>query len=379
MASVFKRGGKSNRHGTYQIAWFDHKGERKHLSTRTTDKATAEHIAAKLEADAALRREGIIDPTMEAIGQASQRTIDSHLADYEAKMHAAHRTGDHIRRTVGYIREICRWAGFHKAADISTDGVNRFAAKLKAGGKSARTIQSKLTAIKGFAKWLAVGNKLPRDPLLSVRRPNPETDRRLVRRMLLPEEWRWLRTATQHGNDYNCMSGNERVLLYQTAIQTGLRSSELRSLSRGRLFLDDEPPFIMCNAQSTRNRKVARQDIQTDLAAALKEHVASKSPQAPVFAMPPETEVAAMLEADLNEARHLWLQSADEPDDRVRREQSDFLTKVNHDGHRLDFHGLRHTCGDGWRPSQGHPGSHATFLDFDHDGHVWSPFSRPRS
>ena len=32
-------------------------------SARTTDKASAERIAAKLDADAALRREGVVDPT----------------------------------------------------------------------------------------------------------------------------------------------------------------------------------------------------------------------------------------------------------------------------------------------------------------------------
>ena len=47
MASVFKRGGKNNRGGSYCIQWFDHNGQRQTKSARTTDKATAERIAAK--------------------------------------------------------------------------------------------------------------------------------------------------------------------------------------------------------------------------------------------------------------------------------------------------------------------------------------------
>jgi hypothetical protein len=55
MASAFKRGGKGNRHGYYYIAWKDHNGKRRTKCSGTSDKAAAERIGAKLEADAALR------------------------------------------------------------------------------------------------------------------------------------------------------------------------------------------------------------------------------------------------------------------------------------------------------------------------------------
>ncbi len=51
MASVFKRGGKRSK-GYWYASWFDHNGKRQAKSTRTTDKATAERIAKKYEADA---------------------------------------------------------------------------------------------------------------------------------------------------------------------------------------------------------------------------------------------------------------------------------------------------------------------------------------
>ena len=56
--------------------------------------------------------------------------------------------------------------------------------------------------------------------------------------MLLPDEWRWLRATTWNGPVHFGVGGRERLLLYSTAIQTGLRAGELRSLTRGRLFLD---------------------------------------------------------------------------------------------------------------------------------------------
>jgi len=56
MATIYKRGGRGNRGGRYYISYFDHTGQRVSRSARTSDRATAERIAAKLEADAALRR-----------------------------------------------------------------------------------------------------------------------------------------------------------------------------------------------------------------------------------------------------------------------------------------------------------------------------------
>jgi hypothetical protein len=44
--------------------------------------------------------------------------------------------------------------------------------------------------------------------------------------------------------------------------------------------------------------------------------------------------------------RPAWLASAaDDPDERLRREQSDFLQERDDKGEVLDFHALRHTCG----------------------------------
>ena len=39
----------------------------------------------------------------------------------------------------------------------------------------------------------------------------------------------------------------------------------------------------------------------------------------------------------------------------MRREQSDFLADVNHEGERLDFHSLRHTCGAWLAMTGAHP------------------------
>jgi len=142
------------------------------------------------------------------------------------------------------------------------------------------------------------------------------------------------------------MTGPERELLYRTAIQTGLRSSELRSLTPGQLHLDTKQPYITCKARSTKNRKDAQQFIPVDLAADLKEHITAKPPKAPVFNLPHETNMAAMLRADLVGARNAWLvEVVDAGEEYALRTASDFLSAKSHDGAVIDFHSLRHTCG----------------------------------
>ena len=223
-------------------------------------------------------------------------------------------------------------------------------------GRSSRTIQAHLNAITAFTKWLTEHHKLPRDPLTSVKKPNPKADRRRQRRMLLPEEWSQLETATENGPVRYGMHGGERLLLYQTAIQSGLRSNELRSLTRGRLYFDADPPCITCKAGSTKNRRDARQYIQPGLAADLQAHITMKAPKAPVFDLPHETNLARMLRDDLAVARAKWMHEAKrDPQEFARRQQSDFLADTNHEGEITDFHCFRHTCGAWLAMTGAHP------------------------
>ena len=121
MATVYKRGGKKAK-GYWYASWVDHTGKRRTKCTKTTDKATAERIAKKQESDVALRRDGVIDPTLDAISKESQRTIESHLEDFRAKMVTAGRGRKHINTTIDYVRKIATDRGYVTASDIEADG-----------------------------------------------------------------------------------------------------------------------------------------------------------------------------------------------------------------------------------------------------------------
>jgi integrase len=318
------------------------------VSTGTTDRQLAERIGRKIVSDAALRFYGVIDAEQERMKSSSDRSIDEHLVDFRARLETRY-TGAKARVNVlgqiNYIRGLAEHQGWTTIGQITAEGMNRYRIALADSGKSARTISAMIGACKHYTDWLRRNGRLRVDPLELIERPSPNSDRRLNRRMLLPAEWHWLVQATLASDERDGMTPTERCLAYRVAIQTGLRAGEMRSLRRGSFALDSRQPYISVAGGATKNRQIAYQYIDPDLARDLSALIAIKLPQAVVFALPVKR-AAKMLQADLSAARAAWLHdSVSDPDERAKREQSDFLSVANHAGDVLDFHALRHTCG----------------------------------
>ncbi len=336
----------------YTISYHDHLGKRR-TAAGTSDKDATREIANKLEGDVRLRQRGVIDARAEAIADQSTRPIGQHLADFRMMLAAGDRDEKYIHQTTKNITDIADDCGFVTANDINPDGVNRYAVGLRDRGLSLRTVQSYLIAMSTFTRWLVRTGKLPADPLVSVSKPNPRTDRRKERRMLLPDEYQWLHPVTLSGPEHHGMIGPERALLYDTGIQTGLRANELRALTRGRFRLSKRPCYVMSKAVEAKNSRDAHQYVTDELADQLKAHLKTKAPKTSVFRMPHPSCVAEMLRQDLSAAREAWLaEVTDSPQLYAERQDSDFLTATDHEGRVFDFHCLRHTCG-AWLAMQG--------------------------
>lgn len=314
-------------------------------STRVSDKGVAQRIANQWEADERLRIEGVRDEADVSFAQHGVMPITDHVDAFIAFRATDGGTEEHRERTRKHIVEFIAAGSWKSIRQINSDDVTKHVSELKKTGSSSRTIQARLQSIKSFSKWLCDHHRLKSNPLSAIRKPNPETDRKHERRMLLPAEWPWLTAGVlEAGKTTNGMPAAERILLYRAAIQTGLRAGELFELTRGKLSLEDEAPFIACKAAGTKNKKPAQQFIDRGLASDLAEHVGRKHPKAPVFAIGGKDELSRMVESDLVDARLTWLKSLD-GEERIKAEQSDFLCRTNHEGEHFVFHPLRHTCG----------------------------------
>lgn len=328
---IYRRTDKGNWHAT----WMDHTGKQQRKSTGTSVKRVAEQILASWQSEAAKRRSGMIDPIEERIRTQRQREIADHIDEWYRSLESAG-TVKYADRQEMRVKAVVEHAGWKTALDITPESVDAFAESLRRSKRANSTIGHYIGAARQFSRWLYRTDRLDRDPLKVIKKPNPKADRRLRRRMLLPDEWPWLRDA----------SGDRRII-YHTAIETGLRANELRSLKRAQIQLDREPPYVLVESGSTKNKKTARQFITPKLAMDLM----SWAPHSRtlMFELPSEYDLADVLRADLATARSNWLKRSDADDGDA---ESDFLCPVNDAGESFDFHALRHTCG-AWLAIQG--------------------------
>lgn len=361
----------------YHAKYLDRHDQYVQKSTGVSDEREALRVATRWEDDEALRKRGVIDVRAEQASKQGGRAIDEVLADFIAYLATKNGTKKHRSRTESYIKEFITAGEWKKVSDIEADTVTRHAEKLLATDWAPRTVNARLTAIKGFTRWM-VPDKWHCDVLAAIRKPNPDADRRFERRPLLPAEWKWLRDATESGPDRQGLKGADRVTLYMLALETGLRVNEIAGLTRGKLTLTDPKPYVTCKAAGTKNRKPAKQYIGSELAGRLAELASIKSKAANLFAFEDQNTVADMLRADLAVARVTWLRSSSDAHEALRRREDDFLEAANADGEVLDFHALRHTCG-AWAAVAGiHPKviqtlmRHGTItLTMDRYGHLF--------
>ncbi len=309
---------------SYSAKYRDSSGKWVRRSTGTSDKDAATRIAKQWEADERLQREGVINQALVKQNAELSKSISDQLQAYIDHLATKAGTQKHRNRVKMHVSEFVTFGKWKSLRDIDSDSVARHAAAMLKAKTATRTVQARLRSVKGFTRWLTDQNKLTIDPLRGIKPPSPKTDRKRERRMLLPDEWRWLRDAALKTDRYG-LSGAERVLIYETAIQTGLRCSELASLDVGKLQLDSDAPHILCKAADTKNRKQARQYIDKRLASEIKRHIAGKGKSDQVFGVP-VWDTAKMLQADLDDARSLWLASGGDATN------ADFLAVKNSEG-----------------------------------------------
>ena len=333
--------------GPWIASWYEN-GLRKEKSTGTTSRADAERIARKWVERAALISEGLARPEGGTeLEQHASKSIESHLNAFTTAKQSEGRSVKHVDGTASMIRATASASGWKSLGQVNPGDLERVITartNLKKGGWTPRTAHKCITAWRTFMRWCVSDSRLVADPLARLKKPAPHRVRH--RRMLLIEEWKWLRSSIENAPSRFGMSGRERTVLYALAIETGLRAGELSELTRSHLLLDTEKPCVLLKASETKNKRAARQYIRPHLASLLADHTRHSLNGARIFAMPPSTKTALMFRADLHHAREEWIAAAGaDPTERLRRESSDFLLPQDHDDRVLDFHSLRHTTG----------------------------------
>ena len=336
--SLFKRDGR----GPWVARWFDHTGKRREASTRTTDRAAAERILAKRIADAALRRDGVIDARDDRYAAAARRPLAEHVADWRAALIARGVTAKHSNMHVSRATRVINMVSAERIGDLTASAVQSAVGALRADGLGLKTCGGYLTAIKGFSRWLRRNGRIREDVLSHLAGFNAATDRRHERRPLTANELCQLIQTTEHAPTWRRMTGTDRAILYRVATGTGYRASELRSLTPSSFRLDDDPPAVMLLAAHSKHRRDDIQPIRSDLAELLGTWLDGKPADTPVFATMPD-KTALMLRLDLRRARARWIRAVAGRVERRDRRESSFLAVTDDAGRVVDFHALRTT------------------------------------
>lgn len=233
----------------------------------TTDEGEAWRIyRAKLK-EVRDRQAGIATPEQE---QAATPLADL-LAEFVKGLRDGDGTARHADLVEGRLEVLIELAGWKKAGEI-TEGTARTAlAKLKedggrrgpgtAAGRSARTRNHYLTHLKFFCDWLENRGAVVKSPVRRLEPANAEADPVHPRRLPTPQDVAALleMLARPDCRVRRGMVGPRRALLYKTAMGTGYRAGELRSL--GWHNFDLEKGTVRARTAYQKNRRPRTQPL----------------------------------------------------------------------------------------------------------------------
>ncbi len=196
-------------------------------------------------------------------------------------------------------------------------------AELKVCGLGQRTVNHYLAAMKQFTKWLVADRRTSENRLTYLKGGNASLDVRRERRELNDAEIGGLLEAARNGKVVCGLTGLQRFTLYSTALGTGLRASELASLTVAHFDLSAEPPTVAIHAADEKSRRGDVLPLPSDLVRMLSRFLAH---------MPSEERLWPGTWAKSHNGSKLMqhdLQVADVP--------------YKTDEGQADFHALRHT------------------------------------
>src|SRR5262249_2769309 len=131
-------------------------------------------------------------------------------------------------------------------------------------GIGIETSNHYLASIRAFTKWLVKDRRTGVDPLVHLSRPNADVDILHPPRALREEGFHKFIEATGSGKSFRGLTGADRLVIYTLSANTGLRASELGSLTPESFALDKMPPTVTVLAGYSKHRREDVQPLRAD-------------------------------------------------------------------------------------------------------------------
>ena len=301
MASIWKRSTDRNRKGSCWYITYRDERSRPKTVRGYPDKQATTLLANQLEADADLRRRGVIDTRADNYAAHERQLLADHLTAWHTFLVGKGGTQSHADLSRNRVARLLDLAQAQKLSDLTPSKIQGALKALRDGGLSLRSIHHHVRVIKGFSRWLARDNRTRADELASLTAQNPDPDRRHVRRVLTDQDLGRLIRATETGQQFRHVPGPDRAWLYRVALATGFRASELASLTPESFDLTADPPTIEVQAGFSKRRRHDVQPIPLTLASAIAPWLATLPPGKPVWKFK-NHDTALMIRFDLEAA-----------------------------------------------------------------------------
>ena len=230
-----------------------------------TDKQATQQLASDLEKRAAREQSGLVD----RFSEHRKRPLAEHLADWRTALVAKGGTKKHADMSASRAQRVLSDCRFIFVPDLSASRVQTCLADYRSEGLSITSSNHHLQAIKAFCRWMVLDGRAAESPLSCLGLLNARTDRRHDRRALSNGELVTLLDTARNGATRFRMSGPDRARLYQLAVETGLRASELRSLSWESFDLYGCPPTVTVRAAYSKHRRDDTLPLKASTAAML--------------------------------------------------------------------------------------------------------------
>ncbi len=254
------------------------------------------------------------------------KTLKQHLEDF-----ILHKNNKSIRGGIGAkqvgllnnrIGRMIKECKFRSVEDISHSAVDTWiATKYESKALSAKSCNDYLQSLKQFCKWLDVNNIIADNPIARLTPIPLNSENTSPRRALSENELtKLLATVRKASDTVQGLNGEERYLVYQLILQTGLRHNEVRTLLYG--DFDFENSTVTVRDVNAKNSRTDTLPFMEDLSAELQEYFRGNAIEGKVRAFSKMgTKGFKMIKADLAKV--------DIP--------------YETDEGKADFHALRHT------------------------------------
>jgi integrase len=324
---VVQMAGLSKRGDIYYVVWRDAQGTVRRRSTGRKDKSAALQVKRQIERELMLDRE---DP----FAKWRKTPLAQHAQDYrdyQLSVGTSQKQADQVHSRITRVLDA---VGIRYITEMSvsraTTAIDRMRKVPQSPNRkpemypllSLRTKNFYAKAIKQLTAWMVRERRLEHDPLLHLPMRKIDTDIRHDRRALTDEEFTNLvQAAEKSKKSVEGMTGPERSFLYKMARMTGLRRSELASLTAASFTLAGDP-FVVVEAAYSKHRERDFVPLHEDLVPLVRERIALPYNGNPLFPLLEQRKTALMIRADLEVAG---------------------VPYQDDQGRYADFHALRHS------------------------------------